>query len=84
MDVRLLSRGDIVRILPGCKVPSDGVVLEGESSCDESMLTGKSCVVFYVFARHALLSFALQVSRFRWPNCQEVPFLEAPLMDKAR
>ncbi|MCM2534468.1 cadmium-translocating P-type ATPase [Neobacillus pocheonensis] len=37
--------GDIVYIKPGEKVPVDGEILEGQSSLDESMLTGESVPV---------------------------------------
>ena len=33
--------GDILRVKPGTKIPIDGVVTEGASSVDESMLTGE-------------------------------------------
>ncbi|GAA6009075.1 hypothetical protein JCM10207_004084 [Rhodosporidiobolus poonsookiae] len=37
----LIQVGDIVKIVPGDKIPADGVVIRGESSVDESMVTGE-------------------------------------------
>jgi Cu+-exporting ATPase len=37
--------GDLIRVRPGEKIPVDGQIVEGESSVDESMLTGESLPV---------------------------------------
>ena len=38
----LLQRDDIVQVLPGARIPTDGVVTFGSSSVDEAMLTGEA------------------------------------------
>ena len=40
-----LRIGDLVRVLPGEKVPSDGVIVEGTTTLDQSFLTGESMPV---------------------------------------
>lgn len=45
VPVASLNRGDVIVLRPGDRVPVDAVVLEGESSVDESMLTGESVPV---------------------------------------
>lgn len=44
MDVPMedLSVGDVVLVRPGEKIPVDGEIIHGETSIDESMLTGES------------------------------------------
>ena len=44
MDVKLeeLQKDDLILIKPGEKIPADGIVTEGESYLNESMLTGES------------------------------------------
>jgi Cu+-exporting ATPase len=45
LPVAQIAVGDTVRIRPGERVPVDGLVIEGASSVDESMLTGESLPV---------------------------------------
>lgn len=40
-----IAVGDLLRVRPGTAIPTDGVVIEGRSFVDESMLTGESAPV---------------------------------------
>jgi copper-transporting P-type ATPase V len=45
VPVERVRVGDVVRVRPGERVPVDGVVVDGTSAVDESMLTGESAPV---------------------------------------
>lgn len=40
-----IQKGDILRILPGESIPVDGVIISGETSVDQSVMTGESLPV---------------------------------------
>ncbi|KAL3673629.1 hypothetical protein V7S43_001328 [Phytophthora oleae] len=42
INVVLVERGDLLKVLPGTRIPTDGVVVGGASSVDESMVTGEA------------------------------------------
>ncbi|MBO5020771.1 MAG: cation-translocating P-type ATPase [Clostridia bacterium] len=45
IDVGNISVGDVIRILPGETVAVDGVIISGETSIDQSVMTGESLPV---------------------------------------
>jgi len=45
VEISQVNVGDIIRVRPGEKIPVDGVIVEGYSSIDESMLTGEPLAV---------------------------------------
>lgn len=42
VKVNSLQKGDVILVKPGEKVPADGLIIDGESDLNESMLTGES------------------------------------------
>ena len=45
LPIEEVKVGDLIRVRPGEKVPTDGEIAEGQSSVDESMVTGESIPV---------------------------------------
>jgi Cu2+-exporting ATPase len=91
--VRRLALGDVVRVLPGEAFPADGIVIAGDTTADEALLTGESCPVpracgARVLAGSHNLSSAVQVrveslgqgTRF----AQIVALMEAASLHKPR
>ncbi|KAM7272818.1 hypothetical protein ACFE04_027482 [Oxalis oulophora] len=42
ISTELIQRNDIIKIVPGAKVPVDGIVVDGQSYVNESMITGEA------------------------------------------
>ena len=40
VNINLVERDDTIQVKPGEKIPVDGRVLDGKSSCDEAFITG--------------------------------------------
>ncbi|GFQ06142.1 probable copper-transporting ATPase hma5 [Phtheirospermum japonicum] len=45
IDTQLIEKNDILKIVPGAKVPVDGIVVDGQSHVNESMITGEALPV---------------------------------------
>ena len=45
IPIEAVIKGDVILVRPGEKIPTDGLIVSGSSSIDESMLTGESIPV---------------------------------------
>ncbi|RDX57611.1 Copper-transporting ATPase HMA4, partial [Mucuna pruriens] len=42
IDTQLIQKNDMIKIVPGAKIPVDGIVIKGQSYANESMITGEA------------------------------------------
>ncbi len=52
LPLSAIERNDLIRVLPGDRIPLDGLILHGRSSVDESMLTGEPLPVTRTIGDH--------------------------------
>src|SRR5438876_7518691 len=64
IPVQEIQKGDVLRVRPGEKVPIDGVIVEGKSNIDESMITGESMPVSKVASEKVIGATVNQTGSF--------------------
>ena len=64
IPVQEIHKGDVLRVRPGEKVPIDGVITEGRSNIDESMITGESMPVTKVAGEKVIGATVNQTGSF--------------------
>lgn len=45
VSIDIVQKGDLLRVRPGEKIPLDGIIIEGKSDIDESMISGEATPV---------------------------------------
>jgi hypothetical protein len=67
--------GDVLQVRPGEQIPVDGKIVEGQSTVDESMLTGKVCLLKKPSGIQSLvrLSINMVLSKWKRQKLEQIP-----------
>ncbi|CYT88472.1 cation transport ATPase [Streptococcus suis] len=67
--------GDVLQVRPGEQIPVDGIIVEGQSTIDESMLTGESLPVKKTSGIQSLvrLSINMVLSKWKRQKLEQIP-----------
>ncbi|CAL5442967.1 unnamed protein product [Camellia sinensis] len=78
IDSQLIQKHDVIKVIPGAKIASDGFVIWGQSHVNESMITGEAQPVAkrkaIRFGSESALSQIVWLNQHRWlkPQCRNL------------
>ena len=64
VGIDMIQKGDLLRVRPGEKIPLDGIIVEGKSAIDESMISGEATPVVKTIGERVIGATVNQTGTF--------------------